>query len=119
MIQTPFCRLTSFRLPLYVSAVFLTAGTVWAQQAVTSPATSASDTASVERVIVTGSNIPTAEEVGPNPVLNFNRNVIERSPDRTTEEFLRNQPIANSNGVPVSNNENGSNTAVGAATIAL
>src|SRR6266852_6879275 len=28
----------------------------------------ASSTAEVERVIVTGSNIPTAEEVGPNPV---------------------------------------------------
>ena len=33
--------------------------------------------------------------------------------------MLRNLPIANANGVPVSNNENGSNTAVGAATIAL
>ena len=75
--------------------------------------------ASTERVIVTGSNIPTAEEVGPNPVLNFNRDVINKSGERTAEEFLRNLPIANANGVPVSNNENGSNTAVGAATIAL
>src|SRR5205823_2817204 len=30
-------------------------------------------TAEAERVIVTGSNIPTAEEVGPNPVLTINR----------------------------------------------
>jgi iron complex outermembrane receptor protein len=72
-----------------------------------------------ERVIVTGSNIPTAEEVGPNPVLNYNRDIIEKSGDRTTEQFLRNLPAANAYGVPISNNENGSNTAVGAATIAL
>src|SRR5262245_42501853 len=75
--------------------------------------------ATAERIIVTGSNIPTAEEVGPNPVLNFNRDAITKSGERNTEEFLRNLPIANANGVPVSNNENGSNTAVGAATIAL
>ncbi len=73
----------------------------------------------VQRIIVTGSNIPTADEVGPNPVLNFNRDLILKSGERNTEEFLRNLPIAGANGVPVSNNENGSNTAVGAATIAL
>ncbi len=75
--------------------------------------------ATAERVIVTGSNIPTAEEVGPNPVLNYNRDVIEKVGERTTEEFLRDLPIANAYGVPVSNNENGTNTAVGAASIAL
>src|SRR6266566_5061828 len=75
--------------------------------------------ATAERVIVTGSNIPTAEEVGPNPVLNYNRDVIEKVGERTTEQFLRDLPIANAFGVPVSNNENGTNTAVGAASIAL
>ena len=75
--------------------------------------------AEAERVIVTGSNIPTAEEVGPNPVLSYNRDLIEKSGNRTTEQFLRDLPVANATGVPVSNNENGSNTAVGAATIAL
>ena len=68
---------------------------------------------------MTGSNIPTAEEVGPNPVLTVNRELIEKSGERTSEELLRNLPVANANGVPVSNNENGSNSAVGAATIAL
>jgi len=76
-------------------------------------------TATTERVIVTGSLIPTAEEVGPNPVATYTRDTIKKSGDRTTEQFLQNLPLANSNGVPVSNNENGSNTAVGAATIAL
>ncbi|MEY2545594.1 MAG: iron complex outerrane recepter protein, partial [Verrucomicrobiota bacterium] len=79
----------------------------------------APNTATAERVIVTGSNIPTAEEVGPNPVNTYTRDVIGKSGDRTTEQFLQNLPIANANAVPVSNNENGSNTAVGAATIAL
>ena len=34
--------------------------------------------AEVERVIVTGSNIPTAEEVGPNPVDTYRRDDITR-----------------------------------------
>src|SRR3989449_10891910 len=72
-----------------------------------------------ERVIVTGSNIPTAEEVGPNPVDIYNRENITKSGEFTTERFLQSLPIANANIIPVSNNENGSNTAVGAATIAL
>src|SRR6184192_4619316 len=73
----------------------------------------------VERVIVTGSNIPTAEEVGPNPVDTYNRENITKSGEFTTEQFLQSLPIANANIIPISNNENGSNTAVGAATIAL
>src|SRR5262245_44561579 len=34
--------------------------------------------AETERIIVTGSNIPTAQEVGPNPVLNINRDLINK-----------------------------------------
>src|SRR6266566_4562438 len=75
--------------------------------------------AEAARVIVTGSNIPTAEEVGPNPVDIYNRENITKSGEFTTERFLQSLPIANANIIPVSNNENGSNTAVGAATIAL
>src|SRR5213080_4643358 len=75
--------------------------------------------AEVERIIVTGSNIPTAEEVGPNPVDTYNRENITKSGEFTTEQFLQSLPIANANIIPISNNENGSNTAVGAATIAL
>jgi iron complex outermembrane recepter protein len=75
--------------------------------------------AAAERVIVTGSNIPTAEEVGPNPVDSYDQETISKSGQRTTEQFLLNLPVVNANVVPVSNNENGSNTAVGATTIAL
>src|SRR5438045_3578354 len=75
--------------------------------------------AEAERVIVTGSNIPTAETVGPNPVDTYNREKITKTGEVTTEQFLLSLPIVNANIVPISNNENGSNTAVGAATVAL
>src|SRR5919202_3997000 len=49
--------------------------------------------AEVERVIVTGSNIPTAEEVGPNPVFSLNRDLINKSGSGTTaEQLLQRQP---------------------------
>jgi len=54
------------------------------------PASSAAATA--ERVIVTGSNIPTAEEVGVNPVDIYNRETISKSGQRTTEQFLQSLP---------------------------
>src|SRR5204862_3281449 len=81
------------------------------------PASSAAATA--ERVIVTGSNIPTAEEVGPNPVETYTHDDIQKSGQRNTEQFLLSLPIVSSNVVPVSNNENGSNTALGAAAVSL
>src|SRR3989441_4457868 len=85
----------------------------------TTGAGAAPPSAEVERIIVTGSNIPTAEEVGPNPVDTYNRDNINKSGEITTEQFLLSLPIINANVVPISNNENGSNTAVGAATVAL
>src|SRR5580765_1440695 len=73
--------------------------------------------AEVERVIVTGSNIPTAEEVGPNPVLALNRDLIDKSGQRQAAELLRDLPVANANGVPVSNNATGFTP--GAASVSL
>src|SRR5438094_6236255 len=86
-------------------------------QGTLAPSTTAAATA--ERVIVTGSNIPTAEEVGAEPVDTYNRETMSKSGQRTTEQFLQSIPTVNANVVPQSNNENGSNTAVGAATVAL
>src|ERR1700758_5352193 len=48
-----------------------------------------------ERVIVTGSNIPTAEEVGPNPVLSLNRDFINKSSETTAEQLVKDMPVAN------------------------
>src|SRR4051794_27511152 len=129
MIKLGFARLGFFRPPLAVSLPLVLATSVLAQDP-SPPTTQTAPTvrsfnengteeASTERVFVTGSAIPTAAEVGPNPVLNVTRDLINKSGERNTEELLRNLPVANANGVPVSNNENGSNTAVGAATIAL
>ena len=52
-------------------------------------------TAEAERVIVTGSNIPTAEEVGPNPVTNLNRDYIKKSGAIDTVQLLHNNPVNN------------------------
>ena len=136
MSRTRLTKLEFFRnaLVIGVSVLFMTASPAFAQalapnavqlaqvpapvnaQGTALPST---EVATAERVFVTGSAIPTANEVGPNPVINVTRDLINKTGDRTTEEILRNLPIANANGVPISNNENGSNTAVGAATIAL
>ena len=74
-------------------------------------------TAETERIIVTGSNIPTAQEVGPNPVLNINRDLINKSGERTAEALIKDLPIANGGGVPISNN--GTGFTPGASAISL
>jgi iron complex outermembrane recepter protein len=119
------------RLLITIAVSFGILSSALAQQPGTNPGASAprvdqngnllpsAGTATAQRVIVTGSNIPSAEEVGPNPVDTYTRESLEKAGQRTTEQFLRDLPIANANGVATSNNENGSNTAVGAATIAL
>jgi outer membrane receptor protein involved in Fe transport len=81
------------------------------------PANQAGGTAETERVVVTGSNIPTAEEVGPNPVLTLNRDLINKSGERSAEELVRSLSVANSQGVTPSNNATGFTP--GASTIAL
>jgi iron complex outermembrane receptor protein len=77
----------------------------------------AEPSAEAERVIVTGSNIPTAGEVGPNPVDTITRDMIDRARERTTEELVRNLTVAGPNGVPSSNN--GAGLTPGASSIAL
>ncbi|MEO7725117.1 MAG: TonB-dependent receptor plug domain-containing protein, partial [Chthoniobacterales bacterium] len=82
------------------------------------PPTSASGAvAETERIIVTGSNIPTAQEVGPNPVLNINRDLINKSGERSAEALIKNLPVANGGGVPISNN--GTGFTPGASAISL
>jgi iron complex outermembrane recepter protein len=124
-IQFPRCG--SLRTFAIVAMSFAIVFNVSAQAPSPSPARDAQGnvlpagtaTATAERVIVTGSNIPTAEEVGPNPVVNYNQEDMQKSGQRNTEQFLLSLPIVTSNVIPVSNNENGSNTAVGAAAVSL
>jgi iron complex outermembrane receptor protein len=130
MIRIELCKFGLLRMALAacVGIPLIIAPNTFAQNveplsteigAVPTPPAAASPATEAERVIVTGSNIPTAEEVGPNPVDTYNRESFNTSGRATTEQFLQSLPIANANIIPVSNNENGSNTAVGAATIAL
>src|SRR4029077_8071132 len=49
-------------------------------------------TAEMERVIVTGSNIPTAEETGPNPVDTYRPADMEKLGIRNATDFLTNLP---------------------------
>jgi len=76
-------------------------------------------TAEAERVIVTGSNIPTAEEVGPNPVTNLSRDYIEKTGTPNVEQLLRDQPVNNSNAVPIANNGTGQGGPTGFSSVAL
>lgn len=46
-----------------------------------------------ERIIVTGSYIPPAAEVGPNPILTLTREAIEQSGERTTEQLIKNLTV--------------------------
>jgi iron complex outermembrane recepter protein len=112
-------RYVGVALAAAVGVPFLIAASAYAQAPAASPAASpaAGGQGEVERVIVTGSNIPTAEEVGPNPVLALNRDLIQKSGERNTEELLRDQPVANANGVPISNNATGFTP--GASSISL
>src|SRR5437870_1185719 len=75
--------------------------------------------AEVERVIVTGSMIPTAEEVGPNPVFSINRDLINKSGAGTTEQLLQRLPVMNGATIPVQNNATGQSGPSGTAALAL
>src|SRR5206468_5809102 len=76
--------------------------------------------AEVERVIVTGSLIPTAEEVGPNPVFSINRDLINKSGSgTTTEQLLQRQVVMNGANIPVNNNGTSQSGPAGSAAIAL
>jgi iron complex outermembrane receptor protein len=67
--------------------LLLTSGTL-AQQTASSPAS----VAETERVVVTGSNIPTAEEVGPNPVDTYRPGDLEKLGVRNSTDLLTNLP---------------------------
>jgi iron complex outermembrane recepter protein len=76
--------------------------------------------AEVERVVVTGTLIPTAEEVGPNPVFSLNRDLINKSGAGTTaEQLLRRQPVMNASNIPVQNNGVAQAGPSGVASLAL
>jgi iron complex outermembrane recepter protein len=73
-----------------------------------------------EPVTVTGSLIPTSEEVGSNPVSILDRDLINKSGQgTTTEQLLKSLPIASANSIPVQNNATGAGGPPGAASVSL
>jgi iron complex outermembrane receptor protein len=71
--------------------------------------------ATAERVIVTGSNIPTAEEVGPNPVDTYRRDDITRLGVRTPTDLIQRLPTVAGAG----NTENVNNGGDGSTRVDL
>src|SRR5438046_4102256 len=102
---------------IFVSGAFAQAPAPPPPGAAPAPAPGAAE---VERVIVTGSNIPTAEEVGPNPVFSLNRDLINKSgAGTTTEQLLQRLPVVNGTNIPVNNNGTSQSGPSGTAAIGL
>ena len=68
--------------------VFMTFG----QELAPTPQTTGQPGITIEEVIVTGSNIPTSEEVGPNPVDTYRTEDIEKLGVRNTTDLLTKLP---------------------------
>src|SRR6266404_6074457 len=67
---------------------------IQAQEPTPTPSTPGQPGVTIEEVIVTGSNIPTAEEVGPNPVDVYSRDDIERLGVRNATDLVQKLPEA-------------------------
>lgn len=95
MIRHVLYKLGSFRTALVAGVGFsLIAASGYAQNATPAPAAATGGTAETERVIVTGSNIPTAEEVGPNPVDTYRAEDIVKLGVRTSTDLQQKIPAA-------------------------
>src|ERR1700742_3407188 len=84
MNRTGLCKFGFLRMTLVACVGFplILASNAFAQLPAPAmpaePGAAAPSTAEVERVVVTGSNIPTAEETGPNPVDTYRPQDIEK-----------------------------------------
>jgi len=73
-------------------AFLLWAPIIFGQEVSPTPQTAGRPGVTIEEVIVTGSNIPTAEEVGPNPVDTYRTEEIEKLGVRNTTDLLTKLP---------------------------
>jgi iron complex outermembrane receptor protein len=110
-----------YEIVLSIAVLFAIRSVTFAQEPSSTPAEMTSVDANgtamseAERVIVTGSNIPTAEEVGHNPVDTYRRDDITRLGVRTPTDFVQRIPAATG----VSINENNTNGGDGSTRIDL
>src|SRR5215831_10983125 len=101
-IQTPHRGVaTTFTKWLLVLCPILGA---FAQDITPTPQPSGEPAATTFEVIVTGSNIPTAEEVGPQPVDTYRRSDVFRLGARSATDFVQKLPVAT--GVAINENLN-------------
>ncbi|PYJ68398.1 MAG: hypothetical protein DME76_12440, partial [Verrucomicrobia bacterium] len=122
MIKNVLNKFGFVRIALVASVgfPFIVASNAFAQAPPPPGAAAPAPAAEVERVIVTGSLIPTAEEVGPNPVFSLNRDLINKSgAGTTTEQPLQRQPVMNGANIPVNNNGTSQSGPSGTAALAL
>jgi iron complex outermembrane recepter protein len=76
------------------AGVFCPGVVTCAQDVAPTSQTAAQAGVTIEQVIVTGSNIPTAEEVGPQPVDTYRKVDIERLGVRSATDFVQKLPVA-------------------------
>src|SRR2546430_2141216 len=110
------------RVALVAAVVFplIIATSVRAQEPAASPVVTGSNIAptggaaateaTAERVVVTGSNIPTAEEVGPNPVDTYRRDDITRLGVRTPTDLVLRIPSSTGSNTTENNTNGGDKT---------
>src|SRR5207248_3269902 len=77
-----------------IAGVFSPLLVTFAQEVAPTPQTAAQPVVTAVEVIVTGSNIPTAEEVDPLPVDTYRKADIERLGVRSATDFVQKLPIA-------------------------
>src|SRR6266404_5216664 len=87
-------RMASSLCPLGIAIVFCPLLTTFAQDITPTPRTAGEPVATTFEVIVTGSNIPTAEEVGPQPVDTYRRSDIFRLGVRSATDLVQKLPVA-------------------------
>ena len=107
-------------LTLGLSSSLLALGNVAAQQ-VSNPTTSqAPETAEADRVTITGSNIPTSEEVGEAPVDTVTQAVRDVTGQEDVESvLLRSNPAISSGGANVGSNDASTQSLQGASSISI
>ena len=116
MVTRIWCRTLVFGFALlFAPAVFAQYRAEEAAPSAPTPPVAADATAEAGRVIVTGSNIPTAEEVGPNPVDTFRQEDIIKLGVRTPTDLVQRMPAVFGAG----ENENQSSTANGTTNVSL
>jgi iron complex outermembrane recepter protein len=96
-------------IPLFLASIS------FGQETAPTPQPTDQTTATVVEVIVTGSNIPTSEEVGPNPVDTYRRDDIAKLGVRSMTDFIQKLPAVSGAAI----NENNTNGGDGRAEINL